>query len=49
MADQLTVTCQECRVKLAANSSDLRLELTCDDVPIIYCETCWQREFGESA
>jgi hypothetical protein len=31
------VPCQECRV-----------ELTCDDEPIVYCEACWQREFGEN-
>jgi hypothetical protein len=26
----------------------LRLELTCDDEPIVYCLECWEREFGES-
>jgi hypothetical protein len=25
----------------------LRLELTCDDEPLVYCVECWQREFGD--
>jgi hypothetical protein len=29
--DPATVRCQECGVDLAANSPDLRLEVTCDD------------------
>jgi hypothetical protein len=33
--------------RLAADSPDLRLELTCDDEPRVYCEACWEREFGE--
>jgi hypothetical protein len=40
------VACEECGVELASDSSDLRLELTSDDEPVFYCETCWQREFG---
>jgi hypothetical protein len=36
----------ECGVDLADDSPELRLELTCDDEPIVYCEACWQREFG---
>jgi hypothetical protein len=48
MLEAVTVTCQECSVELAADSPELRLELTCDDEPIVYCEACWQREFGES-
>jgi hypothetical protein len=28
--------CQECDGELAADSPDLRLELTCDDEPIVY-------------
>jgi hypothetical protein len=35
------------RVELAADSPELRLELTCDDEPIVYCAECWQREFEE--
>jgi hypothetical protein len=42
------VSCQECRVELAADSPDLRLELTCDDEPPVCCSACWEREFGES-
>lgn len=33
---------------LAANSPDLRIELTCDDEPLTYCRECWERKFGES-
>jgi hypothetical protein len=42
-----TVQCQECGVELAGDSPELRLELTCDDEPIVYCALCWEREFGE--
>jgi hypothetical protein len=45
--DPVTVPCQECGVELAGDSPELRLELTYDDEPIIYCQACWQREFGE--
>jgi hypothetical protein len=41
-----TVRCQECGAELAADSPELRLELTCDDEPIVCCENCWQCEFG---
>ena len=41
------VSCQECGLKLAGNRPELRLELTCDDEPIVYCTACWEREFGE--
>jgi hypothetical protein len=34
-----------CLRSLAAGDFD---ELTCDDQPIVYCEACWEREFGES-
>jgi hypothetical protein len=33
--DPVSVTCQECRVELAADSAELRLDLTCDDEPIV--------------
>jgi hypothetical protein len=36
----------ECRRELASDSPELRLELTYDDEPIVYCEACWEREFG---
>jgi hypothetical protein len=49
VAEQVIVPCLECGVELVADSPDLRLELTCDDEPLVYCEACWQREFGESA
>ena len=45
--DPVTVPCQKCCVKLAADSPELRLELTCDVEPIVYCLKCWEREFGE--
>jgi hypothetical protein len=38
---------QESGCVLAGNSPDLRLELTCDDEPIVYCAECFEREFGE--
>jgi hypothetical protein len=44
--DPVTVRCQECRVELAADSPTLRLELTCDDELLVYCDACWEREFG---
>jgi hypothetical protein len=40
-------SCQECGVKLAPDSPDLRLEITCDDELLTYCKPCWEREFGE--
>jgi hypothetical protein len=40
--------CLECGVELAAESPDLRVELTDDDQLCVYCEQCWQREFGDS-
>jgi hypothetical protein len=44
--DRATLPYQECSVDLAGDSPELRLELTCDDEPIVYCEECWRREFG---
>jgi len=38
---------EECGVDLAADSPELRLELTCDDEPLVYCGECWTREFGQ--
>jgi hypothetical protein len=46
MIERVAVPCQECDVDLAADSPELRLELTVDDEPIVYCLGCWQREFG---
>jgi hypothetical protein len=34
---------------VASDSPELRLELTDDDEPIVYCVECWQREFGQPA
>jgi hypothetical protein len=31
----------------ASDSPDLRLELTDDDEPIVYCPECWEQEFGD--
>jgi hypothetical protein len=28
------------------HSTALRLELTCDDELLTYCERCWEDEFG---
>jgi hypothetical protein len=48
MLEPLTVPCQECDREPAADSPELRLELTCDDEPLTYCEASWEREFGEN-
>jgi hypothetical protein len=48
MVEPTTVPCQECGVELAADSPELRLELTCDDEPTVYCTDCFEREFGGS-
>jgi hypothetical protein len=45
MVDSVTVECQECGVELAGDSPDLRLELTSDDAPVVYCVACFEREF----
>jgi hypothetical protein len=42
----LTVPCQESSVELTADRPELRLELTCDDEPLVYCAECWEREFA---
>jgi hypothetical protein len=42
----VTIPCQECRVELAADSPELRLELTCDDEPLVYCAEFWQVELA---
>jgi len=34
-------------LEFVGDSPALRLELTCDDEPIIYCVECFEREFGE--
>jgi len=46
MLEPVTVPCQECGVDLAGDSADLRLELTVEDEPVVYCAECWEREFG---
>jgi hypothetical protein len=38
--DPVTVPCLECGIELAGDSRELRLKLTCDDEPIVYCEEC---------
>ena len=48
-ADLVAEPCQECERELAGDSPDLRLELTYDDEPTVYCEACWQREFRRRA
>jgi len=37
------------RQPAAPDTPELRLELTCDDEPLVYCLECWVREFGEPA
>jgi len=34
--------------ELTAESPELWVEITDDDELVVYCETCWEREFGES-
>jgi hypothetical protein len=41
MVERVTVQCHECGIDLAGDSPDLRLELTDDDEPIVYCHECW--------
>ena len=36
------------RQPAAPDTPELRLELTCDDEPLVYCLGCWEREFGEA-
>jgi len=38
MVEPVTVPCQECGRELTADSPALRLELTIDDEPLVYCE-----------
>jgi hypothetical protein len=42
--EPVAVPCLECGLELAGDGPELRLELTCDDEPIVYCAACWQRE-----
>ena len=45
----ITAACAECGRELEAESPELRVELTDDDDElVVYCETCWQREFGDA-
>jgi len=46
VSESATLTCVECQRELAADSPELRIELTDDDEPLHYCEACWEREFG---
>jgi hypothetical protein len=46
MADLVAVPCQECERELAGDSPELRLGLTDDNEPLVYCAECWEREFG---
>jgi hypothetical protein len=48
MLEHVSVPYQECNVDLTVDSPELRIELTYDDEWVVYCETCWQREFGAS-
>ena len=44
-SQEITVTCEECSDAMPADSPALRIELA-DDSLLIYCEVCWEREFG---
>jgi hypothetical protein len=48
VVEPVRVTCPECGVELAGDSPDLRLELTCDDEPIVYWQECreWPSAHG---
>jgi hypothetical protein len=46
MLQPITATCVERMRELAADSPELRVELTDDDELVVYCEKCWEREFG---
>jgi hypothetical protein len=39
---------EECGRDLRADLANLRLELTRDDEPLVYCSECWKREFGSA-
>jgi hypothetical protein len=47
VSEPATVACVQCRRELAADSPELRIELTDDDEPLTYCVECWEREFGD--
>jgi hypothetical protein len=47
VSEPATVACVQCRRELAADSPELRIELTDDDEPLYYCAECWQQEFGD--
>jgi hypothetical protein len=39
------VPCQECRVDARRRQPALRLELTCDDEPLVHRVQSWNQEF----
>jgi len=44
-----TMTCEECKRPWSDPAERWRLYLSCDEptVPIAYCRSCSEREFGE--
>ena len=44
--ESVRVPCEECGIELAGDSPALRLELTCDDELLVYCEAFWERELA---
>jgi hypothetical protein len=44
---QVTARCEECGVEMVPDSSRLRLQITCDDELLTYCEACWESEFAD--
>ena len=46
MGEPTTIPCQECDVRLEADS-EMRVDVTDDLEPLVYCTGCWEREFGE--
>ena len=42
------LNCQECGQTMPSDSPSLRIELKGHDDWVVYCEECWEREYGES-
>jgi len=42
------LNCQECGQALPSESPSLRIELRGHDDWVVYCQECWEREYGES-
>jgi hypothetical protein len=40
--------CQECGQAMRSDSPSLRIEQSSHDDWIVYCQECWEREYGDS-